>query len=325
MKIALRVFSALLLVSALALLAGYTWLRQSLPQLDGTLTLSGLKAPVDIVRDRYGVPHIYAGSVADAYFALGFVHAQDRLWQMEMNRRIGSGRLSEILGPATLDADKFLRTLGVRRVVEATLKHLNSDALSQLDAYAAGVNAYLAQRSGPLPPEFLLTGDQPEPWHSADSLAWAKMMAWDLGGNWRNELLRMRLSKKLSTKQISEFLPPYPGDAPLAIANYTALYRQLDAGKLAALALPGLTEDGAASNNWVVAGSHSASGKPLLANDPHLGLAAPAIWYFAHLSAPGLDVMGVTFPGVPAVVLGHNRHIAWGFTNTGPDVQDLYI
>ncbi len=324
MKIALRVFSALLLVIVLALLAGYTWLRQSLPQLDGTLSLSGLKAPVDIVRDRYGVPHIYAGSVEDAYFALGFVHAQDRLWQMEMNRRIGSGRLSEVLGPATLDADKFLRTLGVHRAAEATLQHLSAKARRQLDAYAAGVNAYLAQRGGPLPPEFLLTGARPEPWRSADSVAWIKMMAWDLGGNWRNELLRLRLSKRLSAAQIGEFLPPYPGDAPLAIADYTALYRQLDASKLAALALPGLSEDGA-SNNWVIAGSRAASGKPLLANDPHLGLAAPAIWYFAHLSAPGFDVMGATLPGVPAVALGHNRHIAWGFTNTGPDVQDLYI
>jgi penicillin G amidase len=324
MKTALRVLSALILAILLALAAGYAWLRQSLPQLDGTVTLSGLKAPVDIVRDRYGVPHIYAGSVADAYFALGFVHAQDRLWQMEMNRRIGSGCLSEALGPATLDADKFLRTLGVRRSAEATLKSLNAETRSQLDAYAAGVNAYLAQRSGPLPPEFLLTGVKPGPWQAADSLAWVKMMAWDLGGNWRTELLRMRLAKKLSTAQIGEFLPPYPGDAPLAIADYAALYRQLDASKLAALALPGLTEDGA-SNNWVVAGSRTASGKPLLANDPHLGLAAPAIWYFAHLSAPGLDVMGATLPGVPAVVLGRNRHIAWGFTNTGPDVQDLYI
>ena len=324
MKIALRAISALLLLILLAVAAGYIWLRQSLPQLDGGITLSGLKAPVDVVRDRYGVPHIYAGNVTDAYFALGFVHAQDRLWQMEMNRRIASGRLSEALGPAALNADKFLRTLGVRRVAEATLKVLNAQTRSVLDAYAAGVNAFLAQRTGPLPPEFLLTGVRPEPWQSADSVAWVKMMAWDLGANWRTELLRLRLAKKLSTAQIGEFLPPYPGDAPLKIANYAALYRQLDASKLAALALPGLTEDGA-SNNWVVAGSRTASGKPLLANDPHLGLAAPAVWYFAHLSAPGFDVMGATFPGAPFVTLGRNRHIAWGFTNTGPDVQDLYI
>ena len=324
MKIALRTLSALVLVLLLALTAGYIWLRQSLPQLEGSLALSGLKAPVEIVRDREGVPHIYAGSASDAYFALGFVHAQDRLWQMEMNRRVGSGRLSEALGAASLDTDKFLRTLGVRRVAEATLKALNAETRSQLDAYAAGVNAFLAQRSGPLPPEFLLTGVKPEPWQSADSVAWIKMMAWDLGANWRTELLRLRLAKKLSTAQIGEFLPPYPGDAPLAVADFAALYRQLDASKLAALTLTGLSEDGA-SNNWVLAGSRTASGKPLLANDPHLGLAAPAVWYFAHLSAPGLEVMGATLPGVPAVVLGRNKTIAWGFTNTGPDVQDLYV
>lgn len=324
MRIIFRAFLLLLLVAAFAAAAGYAWLRQSLPQLEGSLTLSGLKAPVEIVRDRHGVPHIYAGSVADAQFALGFVHAQDRLWQMEMNRRIGSGRMSEALGAATLDADKFLRTLGVRRVAEATLQALSAEARGQLEAYAAGVNAFLAQRSGPLPPEFLLTGVEPEAWHSADSVAWGKMMAWDLGGNWRSELLRLRLAKKLSAAQIGEFLPPYPGDAPLAIADYGALYRLLDASKLAALALPGLAEAGA-SNNWVMAGSRTASGKPLLANDPHLGLAAPAVWYFAHLSAPGYEVMGATFPGVPGIVLGRNRRIAWGVTNTGPDVQDLYV
>ncbi len=324
MKSVLRILLLLALLAGLALAAGYAWLRQSLPQLDAILTLSGLKAPVEIVRDRHGVPHIYAGSVEDAQFALGFVHAQDRLWQMEMNRRIGAGRLSEVLGPATLDADKFLRTLGVRRAAEATLENLSADAQSELDAYAAGVNAFLAQRSGPLPPEFLFTGDSPEPWQSADSIAWGKMMAWDLGTNWRSELLRLRLAKKLSTAQIGEFLPPYPGDAALELADYAALYRQLDADKLAALALPGLAEAGA-SNNWVVAGSRSASAKPLLANDPHLGLTAPAVWYLAHLSAPGYEVMGATLPGVPGVVLGRNRRIAWGFTNTGSDVQDLYI
>ena len=324
MKTITRVFLVLVLVITLAGAAGYAWLRQSLPQLEGTVALSGLKAPVEIVRDRHGVPHIHAGSVQDAYFALGFVHAQDRLWQMEMNRRVASGRLSEALGAATLDTDKFLRTLGVRRVAEATLQALSAKARGELDAYTAGVNAFLAQRSGPLPPEFLLTGIQPEPWHSADSIAWIKMMAWDLGANWRSELLRLRLAKTLSKTQIAEFLPPYPGDAPLAIADYGALYRQLDASKLAALTLTGLSESGA-SNNWVLAGSRTASGKPLLANDPHLGLAAPAVWYFAHLSAPGFEVMGATLPGVPGVVLGRNQKIAWGFTNTGPDVQDLYI
>ena len=324
MQMIIRVFLALALLVALAAATGYAWLRQSLPQLEGTLTLSGLKAPLEIVRDRHGVPHIYAGSVEDAQFGLGFAHAQDRLWQMEMNRRIGSGRLSEALGAATLDADKFLRTLGVRRAAEASLKIMSAEERSQLDAYTAGVNAYLTQRSGPLPLEFLLTGIISEPWQSADSVAWIKMMAWDLGGNWRSELLRLRLAKKLSTARIGEFLPPYPGDAPLAIADYGEIYRQLNANKLASLAIPGLAEAGA-SNNWVVAGSRTASGKPLLANDPHLGLAAPAIWYFAHLSAPGFDVMGATLPGVPGVVLGRNRRIAWGYTNTGPDVQDLYI
>lgn len=324
MRLLLRISLSLLLLLVFVAAVGYLWMRQSLPQVDGALTLSGLKAPVEIVRDRHGVPHIYAGSVEDAQFALGFVHAQDRLWQMEMSRRVGNGRMSEILGPATLDADKFLRTLGVRRSAEATLKNLNAETLSLLDAYSAGVNAFLQQRSGPLPPEFLLTGAVPEPWQPGDSLAWIKMMAWDLGANWRNELLRMRLAKKLTTAQIGEFLPPYPGDAPLAIADFAVLYRQLDASKLASIEIPGLAEGGA-SNNWVVAGGRATGGKPLLANDPHLGLGAPAVWYFAHLSAPGFEAIGATLPGVPGIVLGRNQRIAWGFTNTSPDVQDLYI
>lgn len=313
----------------LLVLAGeeaYLYLRQSLPINEGEHSVRGLLAGVEIIRDHHAVPHIFAANRADAHFALGYVHAQDRLWQMEMNRRITAGRLSEILGEATLDNDKFLRTLGVRRRAEATLKNLDAETLETLNAYAAGVNAFLSNNTRTLPPEFMLLGVKPEPWTPADSVGWIKMMAWDLGGNWRQELLRMQLSQKLSPKQIAEFLPPYPGDAPIITPDLSKLYAGLqeEAVRIAAIAPTALPE-GAGSNNWVVNGSKSASGKPLLANDPHLALSAPAIWYFAHLSAPGLNVIGATLPGVPNVVLGHNDRIAWGFTNTGPDTQDLFI
>ncbi|HJV87150.1 MAG TPA: penicillin acylase family protein [Noviherbaspirillum sp.] len=323
---------ALLLVALLAtFVAVALWYRSaSQPQVDGKLKLEGLTAPVDIVRDAEGIPHIYAKSTADAYFALGYVHAQDRLWQLEMNRRIVAGRLAEILGPSALNTDRFLRTLGVRRNAERILAHLEPETRAALDAYARGINAWLANRSGPLPPEFILSGaPSPAPWQPVDSIGWQTMMAWDLGSNWTQELLRMRAAQKLSLAQINEILPPYPGDPVTATQDYTLLYRQLSGttqqlAAVAAAAPPSYIE-GMGSNNWVVSGDLSETGKPLLANDPHLGLSAPALWYFAHLSAPGMSVIGATLPGIPSVVLGHNDRIAWGFTNTAPDVQDLYI
>ncbi|HYC43143.1 MAG TPA: penicillin acylase family protein [Noviherbaspirillum sp.] len=325
-KVALVLFALVLAAAGTAV-----WYRSaSQPQVDGKRPLKGLTASVDIVRDAHGIPHIYAKSPADAYFALGYVHAQDRLWQMEMNRRIPAGRMAEILGPNALDTDRFIRTLGVRRNAEKILANLSQQTRDALDAYARGVNAWLEDRDGPLPPEFLLTGaPAPAPWHPVDSIGWQTMMAWDLGTNWTQELLRMRLSQRLTLAQINEFLAPYPGDTVVPTQDFTQLYRDL-AGTTAQLekvasAAPPSYVDGMGSNNWVVAGALSETGKPLLANDPHLGLSAPALWYFAHLSAPGLNVIGATLPGIPSVVLGRNDRIAWGFTNTAPDVQDLYI
>ena len=336
---------AILAFAALAL-AAYRW--ATLPDLNGTLKLSGIEAPVDVVRDAEGIPHIYAHSDHDAWFALGFVHAQDRLWQMEMNRRIAAGRVAEVLGRGALDTDRFLRTLGIARNAAAIARNLDVSTRNVLESYAAGVNTNLDMRRASsrlaMPPEFLLTGAPfPEAWTPADSIGWSTMMAWDLSGNWTSELLRMRLAQKLTKKQIDEFLPPYrepfsgvaggdPGgkaEAPLETADYTALYRNLkqtsaQLSRAADAAPPSLVE-GMGSNNWVVSGARSTSGKPLLANDPHLGLSAPALWYFAHLHSPSLNVIGATLPGLPFVVLGRNDRIAWGLTNTGPDTQDLFI
>lgn len=322
---AIRAIALLLLVVVLAAAAAYIYLRQSLPQTTGEVELQGLSAQVEILRDGYGIPHIFASTREDAYFGLGFAHAQDRLWQMEMSRRAAAGRLAEALGPAALEADRFLRTLGIRRAAEANLKHLGPGTLKVLEAYAAGVNAFLATRPV-LPIEFRLTGVRPEPWTTADSVAWTKMMAWDLGGNWRSELLRLQLAKALPNARIQELLPPYPGDPAPALPELRELYRSIGKATRDLAEKFGEAQDFAlGSNSWVVSGALSETGKPLLANDPHLGLTAPPVWYFAHLSAPDLDVIGATFPGVPGVVLGRNRHLAWGFTNTGPDVQDLYL
>ncbi|MEO8936678.1 MAG: penicillin acylase family protein [Burkholderiaceae bacterium] len=342
---------AFLAVATLAAAFGYR--KFSLPKIDGTLTVAGLSASVDVVRDAVGIPHIYARSDDDAWFTLGYVHAQDRLWQMELNRRTASGRLAEVLGAGALDVDRFLRTMGIARNAAAIAHNLDAKTRRALDRYAAGVNANLAERrSRPgflMPPEFVLTGAPfPEPWSAADSVGWSTMMAWDLSTNWSSELARMRLAQRLTKRQIDELMPPYPGnpqadaeghtsaavaDAPLVTADYPALYRSLkldgaalanDAASLLALAPPSYFE-GMGSNDWVVSGARTASGKPLLANDPHLTLTAPSIWYMAHLAAPGLDVIGATLPGLPVVVIGRNRKIAWGVTNTGPDTQDLYI
>ncbi len=317
-------FASWLALLLIVLLAGfYLYLRQSLPKTEGEIRLAGLGETVEVLRDRYGIPHLFAASLADASFALGFVHAQDRLWQMEMGRRIAAGRVAEIVGPGALETDRFLRTLGVRRAAEANLHTLDTETRQLLQAYAAGVNAFLAT-DPVLPPEFWLTGARPEPWTPADSVSWVKMMAWDLGHNWRDELLRMRLSKTLPLARIHEFLPPYPGEPVPVIADLKELYGTLerDAVRLAQM-IP--DNAGLGSNNWVVSGTRSETGKPLLANDPHLGLTAPPVWYFAQLSAPGINVIGATLPGVPGVILGRNDRIAWGMTNTGPDVQDLYL
>jgi penicillin amidase len=283
---------------------------------------------VEIIRDRHGIPHIYAKNDNDAWYGLGFAHAQDRLWQMEMNRRIGAGRLSEILGEKTIATDKFLRTLSVYHFAERTVANLDPGAKAALDAYAAGVNAYIAGHDGPLPPEFIILGVEPAPWKPADSLVWAKMMAWDLGANWRKEIMRYQMVQAgLNARQLTELFPPYPGDAPITLPDLAKIYDgvDIDAHQFAAIPPAVVPDQANGSNNWAVGPDRSASGKPLLANDPHLGLSVPSVWYFAHVEAPGLKVMGATLPGIPGIVLGRNDRIAWGFTNTGPDVQDMYI
>ena len=317
----------LLMVISAAVLWVYS--RQALPQLEGAITLTGLGSEVRVERDALGIPTIKAASPLDAMFGLGFVHAQDRLWQLETHRRIASGRLAEAFGEPALETDRFLRALGVKRAAAAQWAKASPQVRAAVTAYTAGINAFIQTAMKARPPEFVVLGLQPEPWTPEDSLAWATMMAWDLGGNWGTELTRMRLALTLPVARIDELLPPYPGDKPLIDVDYAALFRQLNVdGRLGQQALnfaPESGVEGIGSNNWVVHGSHTDTGTPLLANDPHLKLSAPALWYFARLEAPGLKVAGATMPALPFVVLGQNEHIAWGFTNTGPDVQDMYL
>ncbi|MGK0619104.1 penicillin acylase family protein [Meiothermus cerbereus] len=339
----LRVLGRLLLVVVGLVLVlavgGWFWLRgATLPQHQGRLALKGLSAPVEMSRTAQGVLHIKAQADTDAFFALGVAHAQDRLWQMEFQRRVGAGRLSEVIGKATLDQDRFLRTWGFYRAAEQAYAGLSPYAKSVVDAYVAGINAYLSTNP-PLPLEFRLLGFRPEPWKPADVLVWAKMMSFDLSGNWRGELQRLQWAAKgMAPARMTQLRPPYPADAPTVLqaedlqlpppaspdGESARALLTLAAQLPRALHLPGELM-ARASNNWVIGGGRTVSGKPLLANDPHLGLGAPSVWYLVHIEAPTYKAIGSSFPGLPAVVIGRNERIGWGVTTVGADVQDLYV
>ncbi|HSE74785.1 MAG TPA: penicillin acylase family protein, partial [Dongiaceae bacterium] len=276
----------------------------SMPKISGEIRLAdeGLSAPVTIGRDSAGVVTITARTDLDADFALGFVHAQDRLFQMELMRRLGSGRLSELFGTATLKTDKLMRMLGLAQQAAAQYKAASPDLRAALDAYAAGVNGFIKWHGFPLPPEFLLLRFRPEPWRAADSLLWGRLMAWQLSGNAGQEILDERLRRVADP----DFLP---------------LLLREEGGQAS---LPAFSPTRSASNNWAIAGGLTASGSPILANDPHLGLTAPATWYMARLSTPEGTLVGATVPGLPFLVIGSNGHVAWGFTTTHSDTQDLF-
>ena len=344
------VVAAVVIVGAGAIVA-----RRSFPQTSGQVEVDGLAASVTVIRDGRGVPHIYAESTGDLYFAQGYVHAQDRFWQMDWWRHIGSARLAELAGSALVDTDTFLRTLGFADIAEREIAQLDSESQAALEAYAAGVNAYLNERSGSalsfeyamLP--LLNRGYEPEPWTPVNTITWAKMMAWDLGGNMGREIERAVTYGLFGADRAEELWPEFPSEFPVIVPDsfsadatpgpadtdlveslaplWVALGSDLDA--LSALGPFGQPDIG--SNNWVVSGTRTNTGMPLLANDPHLGIQNPAIWYEAGLHCTGTsgrcphDVVGFSLPGTPGIVIGHNDRIAWGVTNLGPDVQDLFI
>lgn len=322
-----RLLRVVLLLFALAAIVaaglGVYVIRRPFPVVRGQLQMPGVRAPVEIIRDRWGIPHIFAQNMPDLILAQGYVHAQDRLWHMEFNRRIASGRLSEIFGDVTLKEDRFLRTVGLRRSAELDLAQLDPETRSALESYAAGVNAFITQHRRRLPVEFTVLRFSPEPWTPVDTLAFAKLMAWVLGGNWESEILRAHILSRFGPATAHVLLPPYPSHHPVvvdpAVSNAfrsSAILKVLDVAPRAA---------GVGSNNWVLGGTRTSTGRPILANDPHLEAQMPSIWYEMHLSGGGYDAIGSTFPGTPGVVIGHNADIAWGVTNAGPDVMDLYV
>ena len=322
----LRWFFALVGVLVLGVLAaagGLVWL--TLPG-GGEAAIPGLASSVSVDIDQDGVPRVHAGSEADAVAALGYLHARERMFQMELMRRAASGELSELAGAATLPIDRLMRTLGVRRAAEADLAGLDAGTRAMLESYSRGVNAWIAAQGRFAAEEFLPFG-APKPWEPVDSLLWAKTMGLYLSGNYREELARLSLSATLSPAAIDALWPDSPGSGhPEASLSDPAL---ADAARRLADMLPSFpapfTLPSSASNEWAVDGAHSATGAPLLAGDPHLGFSLPSIWYLARLEWPGHVLAGATAPGVPFLVIGHNGRIAWTFTTTGADVQDVFV
>jgi penicillin amidase len=323
--------AGILLLAVVVVVAGVgVWfVRRPWSQVEGTISMPGLSAPVEVIRDTWGVPHIYAENEHDLFFAQGYVQAQDRLWQMEFNRRVASGTLSEVLGEGTLGIDRFMRTLGLRRAAEKDLALVDEGTLDILQAYADGVNAYVEGHLDRLPLEFTILGFDPAAWTPLDTLAWGKVMAYTLCGNYDAELLRARLIAEVGAEAAQELMPPYPDSGPFIIPPEARSYAWLrdailDGPAEVAAVLGGPAPD-LGSNNWVVHGSRTATGKPLLADDTHLGLDMPSVWYENGLHGGRFDSVGFSFLGVPLVIIGHNSRIAWGVTNLPVDVQDFYI
>ncbi|TLS38988.1 penicillin acylase family protein [Pseudalkalibacillus caeni] len=317
------VILGLLLIVIIAGAVGYGVLYKSLPVTRGELPLTQLSQNVSVYRDKSGVPHIEAKNMRDLFIAQGFVTAQDRLFQMDLSRRQASGELSEVIGAKTIERDKFFRTLGLRRAAEASLDGYSEEAREILDWYAEGVNAYIKQSkdNGSLPIEFMLLGYEPKKWTSIDSLTIGKYMAFDLGGHWEGQAFRYYLLQNFTEEEALDLFPSYPEDGSKVLQALRETPLDLS-DRFASAVVPNAFNG---SNNWVVSGKKTESGKPYLADDPHLGLATPAIWYETHLNSPDFKVNGVIFAGIPGIILGKNEHIAWGVTNVGPDVQDLYI
>ena len=356
---------AVVLLMVASLVTGVVLVRRSWPQAEGQITVPGLEGRVEVVRDDNGIPQIYADTTADLMRAQGYVHAQDRFFEMDVRRHVTAGRTSELFGEDGLETDKVVRTLGWRRVAERELRLLAPETREALEAYSAGVNAYLDGRAlSEISLEYavLVAGGldyTPEEWGPVDSLAWLKAMAWDLRGNMDDEVGRVLAGVNHTPTEVDELYPRYPYDEHEPIVRQGAVvdgrYESeatrpgtrnparppYTADQVAALrdaqdsvdALPALFGHGSGlgSNSWVVDGEHSATGKPLLANDPHLGTSMPGIWYQVGLHCRTVspecpyDVSGFSFSGVPGVVIGHNQDIAWGFTNLSPDVTDLYL
>ncbi len=364
---ALRILGWFLTILLLIFGFGLWWyIYRPLPQVDGTISLPGLKGEVTVERDIWGVPHIRAASFNDMVEAQGYVMAQDRLWQMDLLRRVARGQISEIFGPELIPVDKQFRTLRLGPAADRDVTLLDEEQRGAVEAYARGVNVFIAQHQNNLPIEFNLLRYKPEPWKPSDSLAIAGYMYQTLSSSWESEINRAKVTERVGPERAKELFSSEAAMDHFVVGDPNAGGSDQQSGRNPddedddddmvpdtvlkarnnAQQIPNFADFSSAlapaikdwlresqddirhalgSNNWVVSGAYTATGKPLLANDTHLELSLPPIWYEAHLTAPGYNTKGFTLPGGPLVVIGHNDRIAWGFTNNGADVQDLYI
>jgi penicillin amidase len=336
-----------LLVPACAVLLGVDTNAQSASQLQASTHIDAWSGRVRIRRDSHGVPNIEAKTADDALFGLGYAHAQDRLWQMEYQKRLGAGRLAEILGADGLPADRLFRTLGLRRSATLAWKTMPPAERKALEAYSAGVNAFIATHRHKLPIEFQILEVEPEPWTPIDSITWSKVVAWNLTATWDEDLMRASLLQKVGPAKTAQLMPPFLADDPVILSDGTRQARvvapsiaapdprvpAIDTTAAAALIAQlrqaqeraGFEGEPLGSNGWVLAGSRTTSGRPILANDPHLASQIPSNWYIAHVSGGPLDAVGATIAGIPIIASGHNERIAWGIASVRTDVQDLFV
>ncbi|WP_010096419.1 penicillin acylase family protein [Ornithinibacillus scapharcae] len=320
-KIIFLIVGVLLAILLIGVFFVNAYINKSLPQVEGTIEIPGLQDEVIVTTDEHGVPHIQASNDHDLYMAQGYMQAQNRIFQMELSRRQASGTLSEVVGESTINQDKYFRTLGLRRAAEKSYQIYSDESKQILQWFADGVNTYInqAKESNSLPIEFTLIGSEPAEWTPIDSLTIGKFMAFDLGGHWERQAFNYYVLNEFNEEKAYELFPVYPETKPTIIQEDEIV----DVASSFEKAVIPHPFNG--SNNWVVSGEKTQSGMPLLADDPHLGLATPSIWMQMHLQTDELNVSGVIFAGVPGIILGHNDYIAWGVTNTGPDVQQLYL
>ena len=320
-------FILIIVVILVTVFKSYQTFRTTLPQTKGTIEIPALQNKVKIYRDDNGIPHIFARNDQDLYFALGYAVAQDRLWQLELSRRIVNGRLSEVFGDTTLAMDKFLLTIGFKRIAYELSEKISQKSRMIIGAYTDGINYFIATNEGKFPVEFLILNSKPQLWQPEDCIALLRFMSWELSLSWYVELLTANIKNKIGSRSTNELFGDYWSNWPTIISEQLNKYDINDLRNIThSLAqITGIKSWPQGSNSWTIKGSKSESGNTMLANDPHMLLTNPSRWYMAHLSAPGMNTAGFTLPGCPGIIIGFNQKISWGFTNIMVDDTDFFV